>query len=75
MRRQVHGPNEKTTKFQKKELNKRETNNLLEVEFKTLVIRMLSELRENINSIKVDQSEMKDVPTEMKNNCRKSTVE
>ena len=30
-----------------KELNKVETSNLLDAEFKTLVIRMLNELREN----------------------------
>ena len=44
-----------------KELNKMETSNLPDAEFKTLVIRMLSELRgradelrENFNSIKKD---------------------
>ena len=37
-----------------KQLNKMETNNLLDAEFKTLVIRMLSELRTNLNSIKKD---------------------
>ena len=58
-----------------KELNKMETSNLLQAEFKTLVIRMLSELSEKLNSIKKDletikknQSEMKDSLTEMKNN-------
>ena len=35
-----------------KELNKMETRKLLDAEFKTLVIRMLSELSENFNSIK-----------------------
>ena len=58
-----------------KELNKMETSNLLQAEFKTLVIRMLSELSENFNRIKKgmetiekNQSEMKDTLTEMKNN-------
>ena len=35
-----------------KKLNKMETNNLLEAEFKTLVIRILKELIECVNSIK-----------------------
>ena len=37
-----------------------EVNNLSEVEFKTLVIRMLNELSEDLSSIKKIQSEMKD---------------
>ena len=36
-----------------------ETSNLLDAEFKTLVIRMLNELSENFNSIKKGQSEIK----------------
>ena len=51
-------------KTPEKELNKMETSNLLDAVFKTLGIRMLNELRENINSIKKDQSEMKDTLTE-----------
>ena len=46
-------------KTPEKELNKMETSNLLDAEFETLAIRMLSELRgrvdafsENFNSIK-----------------------
>ena len=35
-----------------KELNKMEISNLSDAEFKTLVIRMLSELREDLSSIK-----------------------
>ena len=35
-----------------KELNKMETSNLPDAEFKTLVIRMLKELSEDLNSIK-----------------------
>ena len=37
-----------------------EISNLSDAEFKTLVIRMLKELSEDINSIKKVQSEMKD---------------
>ena len=54
-----------------KELNKMETSNLLDAEFKALVIRMLNKLIENLNSIKKDQSEMKDTLTEMKNNLQR----
>ena len=43
-----------------KELNKMEISNLSDAEFKTLVIRMLKELSEDLNSIKKIQSEMKD---------------
>ena len=39
-------------KTSEKELNKIQTNNQLDAEFKTLVIRMLNELSENLNSIK-----------------------
>ena len=38
-------------KTPEKELNKMETNNLSDAEFKTLVIKMLNELSENLNSI------------------------
>ena len=37
-----------------KELNKMEISNLSDAEFKTLVIRMLKELSEDLNSIKKD---------------------
>ena len=47
-----------------------ETSNLLDAEFKTLVIKMLKELSENLNNIKRIQSEMKDTVTEMKNNLQ-----
>ena len=71
-------------KTPKKELNKMETSNVLDAEFKTLVIKMLNELREranelreNFNSLKKDmetikknRSEMKDTLTEMKNNLQ-----
>ena len=41
-------------KTPEKELNKREISNLSDVEFKTLLIRMLKELSEDLNSIKTD---------------------
>ena len=47
-------------KTPEKELNKMEISNLSDVEFKTLVIRMLKELSEDLSSIKKIQSEMKD---------------
>ena len=39
-------------KTPEKELNEMKINNLLDAELKTLVIKMLSELRENFSSIK-----------------------
>ena len=56
-------------KTPEKELNKMEISNLSDAEFKTLVTRMLKELSENLKSIKKIQSEMKDTPIEIKNNC------
>ena len=47
-------------KTPEKELNKMDTNNLSDAEFKTLVIWMLKELSEDLNSIKKMQSETKD---------------
>ena len=53
------------------ELNKMETSNLLDAEFKTLVIRMLKELSENfLNSTKKIQSETKDRLIETKHNLQ-----
>ena len=43
-------------------------SNLSDAEFKTLVIRMLNELSEYLNSIKKIQSEKKDTLIEIKNN-------
>ena len=40
-----------------KELHKMEISNLSDAEFKTLVIRMLKEISEDLNSIKKIQSE------------------
>ena len=67
-----------------KELNKMETSNLLDAEFKTLVTRTLKELRGKVDelrenfiimkkvmeTIKNNQSEMKDILTEIKNNLQ-----
>ena len=47
-------------KTPEKELNKMEKSNVSDVEFKTLLIRMLQELSEDFNSIKKTQSETKD---------------
>ena len=53
-----------------KELNKVEISNLSEAEFKTLAIRMLKELSEDLESIKKVQSETKDTLIEIKNNLQ-----
>ena len=47
-------------KTPEKELNKMEISNLSDTEFKTVVIRMVRELSEDLNSIKQIQSETKD---------------
>ena len=57
MRRQRNTANLKEQiKTPKKGLNKMKISNLSDVKFKTLVIRMLKEISENINSIKKIQS-------------------
>ena len=45
-----------------------EISNLLDAAFKTLFIRMLKELSENLSNVKKIQSETKDTLTEIKNN-------
>ena len=45
-----------------------ETSNLLDAEFRTLVIRMLNEFNENLNSVKKIHPQMKDTVIEIKNN-------
>ena len=45
-----------------------EISNLSDTEFQTLVIRMLKQLSEDLNSIKKTQLEMKDTLIEIKNN-------
>ena len=57
-------------KTPEKELNKMETSNLSDAEFKTLVIRMLKELSEDLSIIKKIQLEMKDTLIEIKNNLQ-----
>ena len=47
-------------KTPEKELNKIEINNLSDAEFKTLIIRILKELTDDLNTIKRIPSEMKD---------------
>ena len=57
-------------KTQEKELNKMEISNLSDAEFKTLFIRMLMDLSEDLSSIKKTQSETNDTLTEIKNNLQ-----
>ena len=57
-------------KTPEKVLNKREISNLSDAEFKTLVVRMLKELNEDLKSRKKIQSEMKDTLIEIKNNLQ-----
>ena len=56
------------TKSPEKELNEMEISNLLDAEVKSLVIRMLKELSEDLNSIKKIHLEVKDTLIEIKNN-------
>ena len=55
-------------KTTEKQLNKRERSNISDAEFKTLIIRMLKVLSEDLNSIKKIQSETKDTLVETKKN-------
>ena len=57
-------------KTPEKKLNEMEISNLSDAEFKTLVIRMLKELSEDLSSIKKIQSETKDTLIEIKNNLQ-----
>ena len=57
-------------KTPEKELNEMEISNLSDAEFKTLVIRMLKELSEDLWSMKKTQSETKDTLIEIKNNLQ-----
>ena len=59
-------------KTPEKEINTMEISNLSDVEFKTLVLRMLEELREDLSSIKKIQSETKDALIEIKNNIQEN---
>ena len=60
----------KQIKTPEKELNEMELSNLSNAEFKTLVIRMLKGLSEDLNSVKKIQSETKDTLIEIKNNSQ-----
>ena len=51
-----------------KELNQTEISNLSDAEFKTLVIMMVKELSEDLDSIKKSPSETKDTLIEIRNN-------
>ena len=64
-------------KTPERKLNEMDISNLSDAKFKTLVIRMLKELSEDLSSIKKIQSEMKDTLIEIKNNLQrsKSTVD
>ena len=59
-------------KTPEKDLNKVEICNLSDTEFKTLVIRMLKELSEDLSSIKKIQSEIKDSLIERENNLQRN---
>ena len=52
-----------------------EISNLSDAKFKTLFVRMLKELSEDLNSIKKIQSEMKDTLIKIKDNLQGTTVE
>ena len=76
MRRQKkHGPNERTEQNSRKRTKQMETSKLPDVEFKTLVIRMLKELSEDFNSIAMIQSETTDTLIEIKNNLQETIVQ
>ena len=57
-------------KTPQKELNKREISNVSDAEYKTLVIRMLKELSEDLRAQKKIQSELNDSFIEIKNNLQ-----
>ena len=52
MRQRNMAQREEQIKTPEKELNKKEISNLSDTEFKTLFLRMLKELSEDLNSIK-----------------------
>ena len=61
-------------KTPEEELNEMEINNLSDAEFKTLVVRKLKELSEDLSSIKKIRSETKDTLTEIKNNLQGNNI-
>ena len=70
-----YGPNERTEQTPEKELNKMETTNQSDTEFKTLGIRMLEELIEYGNNMKKTQEEMKVTLSEIKKNLQGTSDE
>ena len=70
MRRQRNVSKERADQNSRKTTNKMEISNLSDAELKTLIIRMLKELSEDLNSIKKIQSETKDTLSEIKNNLQ-----
>ena len=52
-----HGPNERTDQTPEKELNEMQTSNLSDAELKTLLISMLKEFSEDLNSMKKKSSQ------------------
>ena len=63
-----HGPNEKTDQNSRKRTKQNGDKQFSRSKAQTLVIRMLKEISEDLNSIKKIQSEMKDTQIEIKNN-------
>ena len=59
-------------KTPEKKLSEMELSNLSDAEFKTLVIRMLKELSEDLNSIKRIQWETRDTLIEINNNIQRN---
>ena len=59
-------------KTPEKELNEIEISNLSDAELKTLIIRMLKELSEDLKVIEKIQSETKDTLSEIKNNLQEN---
>ena len=71
MRRQrIMAQMKEQIKTPEKDLNEMEISNLSDAECKTLVIRMIKELSEDLNSIKMIQSEVKCTLIEIKNNLQ-----
>ena len=62
----------KPIKTPEKELNEIEISNLSDAELKTLIIRMLKELSEDLKVIEKIQSETKDTLSEIKNNLQEN---
>ena len=65
-------PMKEQIKTPEKELNEMDISNLSDAEFKTLIIRMLKEIGEDLCSIKNIESEMKDTLIELKNNLQRN---